>query len=143
VGSGGQREDDTKSSVAGISPHTTRLFGAVTPEPDNTLDPTTRATDPSNLNAPQRSPKEPLDTKRIRPGALPQPQLGASGSRGMKQGEGASTCIWLGMRRHPPRPSPFSAAASDRVVNLSSAPEGGEPRKEGGTQPSIRQDGQP
>src|SRR3954470_6744232 len=37
VGSGGQREDDTESSVAGITPHTTRLFGTVTPEPDNTL----------------------------------------------------------------------------------------------------------
>ena len=49
--------DDTESSVAGISPHTTRLFGAVTPEPDNTLDPTTRVTDPSNLDAPKRSPK--------------------------------------------------------------------------------------
>ena len=37
MGSGGQREDDTESSVAGITPHTTRLFGTVTPEPDNTL----------------------------------------------------------------------------------------------------------
>ena len=37
MGSGGQREDVTESSVAGIAPHMTRLFGAVTPEPDNTL----------------------------------------------------------------------------------------------------------
>src|SRR3954451_7877301 len=37
MGSGGQCEDDTESSVAGITPHTTRLFGTVTPEPDNTL----------------------------------------------------------------------------------------------------------
>jgi hypothetical protein len=47
VGPGGQREDDTESSVIGISPHMTRLFGAVTPGPDNTLDPTARVTDPS------------------------------------------------------------------------------------------------
>jgi len=57
VGSGGQREDDTESSVAGISPHTTRLFGTVTPEPDNTLDPTARVTDPGHLDAPQRGSK--------------------------------------------------------------------------------------
>ncbi len=57
MGSGGQREDDIESSVAGISPHTTRLFGAVTPEPDNTLDPTTRVTDPSDLDASKRSRK--------------------------------------------------------------------------------------
>ena len=37
MGSGGQREDDTESSVAGIAPHMTRLFGTVTPEPDTTL----------------------------------------------------------------------------------------------------------
>ena len=67
MGPGGQREDDTESSVAGISPHTTRLFGAVTPEPDNTLDPTARGTDPDHFDAPQpRLEKEPLDTKRIR-----------------------------------------------------------------------------
>ena len=53
MGSGGQHEDDTESSVAGISRHTTRLFGAVTPEPDNTLDPTARATDPGRFDAPQ------------------------------------------------------------------------------------------
>lgn len=35
MGSGEQREDDTESSVAGITPHTTRLFGTVTPEPNN------------------------------------------------------------------------------------------------------------
>ena len=37
MGSGGQREDDSESSVTGIAPHLTRLFGTVTPEPDNTL----------------------------------------------------------------------------------------------------------
>jgi hypothetical protein len=42
-----------KSSVAGIAPHMTRLFGAVTPEPDNTLDPTARLTDPGHLDAPR------------------------------------------------------------------------------------------
>jgi hypothetical protein len=57
VGPGGQREDDTESSVAGIAPHMTRLFGAVTPEPDNTLDPTVRVTDPGHLDAPQHGPK--------------------------------------------------------------------------------------
>ena len=37
MGSGGQREDVTESSVTGIAPHMTRLFGTVTPEPDITL----------------------------------------------------------------------------------------------------------
>ena len=46
MGSGGQREDDTESSVAGITPHTTRLFGTVTPEPDNTLTTHQRRTRP-------------------------------------------------------------------------------------------------
>ena len=54
MGPGGQREDVTESSVAGIAPHMTRLFGAVTPEPDNTLDPTTRVTDPGNVDAPRQ-----------------------------------------------------------------------------------------
>ena len=36
-GSGGQREDVSESGVAGITPHLTRLFGTVTPEPDTTL----------------------------------------------------------------------------------------------------------
>ena len=53
MGAGGQREDDTESSVAGITPHTTRLFGTVTPEPDNTLDPTARGTAPGHFDAPQ------------------------------------------------------------------------------------------
>ena len=53
MGSGGQCEDVTESSVAGIAPHMTRLFGAVTPEPDNTLDPTLRVTDPGSFDAPQ------------------------------------------------------------------------------------------
>ena len=57
MGPGGQREDDTESSVAGISPHTTRLFGTVTPEPDNTLDPTARVTDPGRSDAPQHTAK--------------------------------------------------------------------------------------
>jgi len=64
VGPGGQREDDTESSVAGISPHTTRLFGAVTPEPDNTLDPTARVTDTRNLDAPQTQPEKNHLTQR-------------------------------------------------------------------------------
>ena len=53
MGSAGQREDVTESSVAGIAPHMTRLFGAVTPEPDNTLDPTARVTDPGHFDAPR------------------------------------------------------------------------------------------
>ena len=38
-------EGDTESSVAGITPHTTRLFGTVTPEPDN---------QPNPINSPPR-----------------------------------------------------------------------------------------
>ena len=37
MGSGGQREDVSESSVTGIAPHLARLFGTVTPEPDPTL----------------------------------------------------------------------------------------------------------
>ena len=53
VGSGGQREDDTESSVTGIAPHMTRLFGTVTPEPDNTLTTTNRP----SLDAPPTTPE--------------------------------------------------------------------------------------
>ena len=55
VGSGGQREDVSESSVTGIAPHLTRLFGTVTPEPDNTL--TTPAA--ARRRPPPRAPNPP------------------------------------------------------------------------------------
>ena len=79
VGSGGQREDVTESSVAGIAPHMTRLFGTVTPEPDNTLTRTT--TTSARPTRPHHTPKTPLDTKRIRSAlVLSTEQIGRSGA---------------------------------------------------------------
>ena len=63
MGSGGQCEDVTESSVAGITPHLTRLFGTVTPEPDTTL---TTTDESPRSSAPTHTSKPPLDTKRIR-----------------------------------------------------------------------------
>jgi len=65
VGPGGQREDDTESSVAGIAPHMTRLFGTVTPEPDSTL--ITMPSRPAPTR-PTTTSNQTLDTKRIRYG---------------------------------------------------------------------------
>ena len=53
LGSGGQREDVTESSVTGIAPRMTRLFGTVTPEPDNTLTRHAHRHRWARLNAPQ------------------------------------------------------------------------------------------
>ncbi len=78
MGPGGQREDGTESSVAGISPHTTRLFGTVTPEPDNTLTTRGRANHPAAVpTRPASSSKDPLDTKRIRSGVRAQARSSA------------------------------------------------------------------
>ena len=53
MGSGGQREDVSESSVTGIAPHMTRLFGTVTPEPDTKLTPDHRR---AARRAPRRAP---------------------------------------------------------------------------------------
>ena len=70
MGSGGQREDVSESGVTGIAPHLTRLFGTVTPEPDNTLTlHPPPASPPATAPRPRTLHKEALDTKRIRSAA--------------------------------------------------------------------------
>jgi transposase len=66
------REDNAgttrESSVAGLAPHNSRLFGQVTPGPHTTLEPAARETPSVVFDAPHRPRKPALDTKRIRCG---------------------------------------------------------------------------
>jgi len=56
--------------VTGIAPHISRLFGAVTPEPDEHANPDSIAPQRGgSFTAPARQPNDALDTKRIRSAA--------------------------------------------------------------------------